>query len=75
MKHMTYEEEISSLREEIKREVAKEGIYRCSTCDDNYYGWSRNRHQAMLTIKREGLDGYYITSRISFEVTDWTITK
>jgi len=42
-----------------------------TSVNSNSFGWSQERHQALVSLEREGIEGVIISRSVNFEVTDW----
>jgi len=61
----------AKLKAEIVKNVSEKGIDKDSTMNSNAYGWSQERHQALVSLEREGIEGVHVSRSVNFEVTDW----
>lgn len=68
-----FEELVEKTKSIIIEQVNTTGMYRCATCDAP--NWNRDEHEAHNAIKRKGIDGLQINSKVNFGVTDWVIIK
>lgn len=66
---------VNKLEDELSKRVAATGQSSMSTMDSWAYGWNADTHKAMHFLMSKNSSGLHIQYRISYEVTDWTITK
>jgi hypothetical protein len=61
----------AKLKAEIIENVGRKGMDTDTSVNSNSYGWSQERHQALVSLEREGIEGVIISRSVKFEVTDW----
>lgn len=69
------QKEVEGIVVQIQPQIDKYGYYSVSTCDINYYGWSKLKHSAMEYLQRNPPEGMVVSRKVNHEVTDWKIMQ